>query len=103
MKYICKVILFKYEEGNQFYEACGRHNPTFQGYRTHVIVTPNSKLEPELLGVQFNTDMIFGLNPRVEIEPLFEGVDYSSLTKDQAFCIVEGRHQVGIGVILEIN
>jgi hypothetical protein len=69
-------------------------------YYPHLVI----KGDTEYLGVCFidGEEVIFDKEIIASALPLYEGVDYSGLTKGTEFMIMEGGNKVGEGVIDEI-
>lgn len=75
-------------------------NLTSGKYYPHLVI----KGDTEYLGVCFidGEEVIFDKEIIASALPLYEGVDYSGLTKGTEFMIMEGGNKVGKGVIDEI-
>lgn len=75
-------------------------NLTSGKYYPHLVI----KGDTEYLGVCFidGEEVIFDKEIIASALPLYEGVDYSGLTKGTEFMIMEGGNKVGEGVIDEI-
>lgn len=90
---ICSVIFFKDNR---------KKVPDLNSgaYRPHLII----KGENELLGVCFTNgeEVEFDKTIKCSILPLYEGIDYSNLIKGTEFFIVEGKNNVGRGIIEKV-
>ncbi|WP_065383316.1 hypothetical protein [Hyphomonas sp. ND6WE1B] len=70
-------------------------------YRPHLVL--NKEVDPDFLGVQFvecADPAEFGIDLRVSVQLLYDGVDYSGLVPDSSFTIREGARAVGEGHVI---
>jgi hypothetical protein len=70
-------------------------------YRPHLVLGKEANLE--YLGVQFvecADPVEFGVDLRVSVQLLYDGIDYSGLVPDRSFKIREGARPVGEGHVI---
>jgi len=70
-------------------------------YRPHLV--SDEEVNPDYLGVQFVAcadPVDFGVDLRVSVQLLYDGVDYSGLVPDSSFTIREGARTVGAGHVV---
>lgn len=70
-------------------------------YRPHLV--SDEEVSPDYLGVQFVAcadPVNFGVDLQVNVQLLYDGVDYSGLVPGSAFTIREGARTVGAGHVV---
>ena len=81
-----------------FYTGRRKTPPKGNVYRPHFVVKDTS----EYLGIQFENliENPFGTHILCDVKLLYDGVDYSQLTPDTSFLILEGALIVGEGIVI---
>lgn len=85
---------------NVMFDSTARIMPVAVGYRPHFVI-PESEY---LMGVEFVNILnkfAFDVSLNAEVNLLYNGVDYSSLSVGTNFDIREGTHIVGCGRVIK--